>query len=221
MTAELLPLLEQIGDWWQIAVMEAGMALGERSWDPVLSDARLERATEAARRSENPTAIAFTAKARGRVAGDRGSLAEARPLLLEAIERYREIGAWREVIAARSDLAHAMRRAGSIDEAEAEYRATIEDWRRLGNRGAVANQLEAFAFVALAKRNGDRAARLFGAAEALREDAAAPMMGMERPEYDAEVDRLRDQLDERAIRSAWAEGRELDADRAVAFALSG
>ena len=141
-------------------------------------------------------------------------------MLLEAIERYREIGDWREVLSSRSDLAHAIRRHGSIDEAEAEYRQTIPDWRRLGNRGAIANQLESFAYIALARQNGVRAARLLGAAEALREAAASPILGIERPEYDEKVARLRAELDEAALRSAWAEGREMKADEAVAFALS-
>jgi tetratricopeptide (TPR) repeat protein len=218
--AELVTLLEQIGDWRQIAMMEAGMAIGQRMSNPAESDARLARATDAARRSKNPLAIAFTAKARGQVAGDNGRLADARRWLLEAIERYREIGAWREVISARSDLAHTIRRNGLIDEAEAEYRQTIQDWRRLGNEGAVANQLEAFAYVALARRNGERAARLLGAAEALREVSASHIPRMERPEYDAEVGRLREGPDDVALTSVWADGRAMNADEAIAFALA-
>jgi tetratricopeptide (TPR) repeat protein len=217
---ELIPLLEGIGDWWQLALMEGGLAIGLRTWDPVEADARLVRATEAARRSENPAAIAFTAKARGRVAADTGRLEEARGWLSEAIDRYREIGDRREVLACRSDLAHAMRRWGSIDEAEAAYRETIQEWRRSGNRGAIANQLEAFAFVALARQNGGRAGRLLGAAEALREAAASPLLGVERPEYDAEVGRLREMLDEESLRSVWAEGRLMKMEDAIAFALS-
>jgi tetratricopeptide (TPR) repeat protein len=217
---ELVPLLEQTGDWWQIAMMEAGVAIGERWWNPAQSDARLARATEAAQRSENPAAIAFVAKARGQVAGDNGRLADARLWLLEAIERYGEIGAWREVLSTRSDLAHAIRRNGLIDEAEAEYRQTIQDWRRLGNQGAIANQLEAFAYVAVARQNGPRAARLLGAAEALREDSQSPIPGMERPEYDAELGRLREVLDAEALKSTWTEGREMKADEAIAFALA-
>jgi hypothetical protein len=107
-----------------------------------------------------------------------------------------------------------------IDEAEAEYRQTIQDWRRLGNEGAVANQLEAFAYVALARRNGERAARLLGAAEALREVSGSPIPRMERPEYDAEVGRLREVLDDAALTSAWADGQAMNADEAVAFAVA-
>ncbi|MDQ6794307.1 MAG: hypothetical protein M3067_05740 [Chloroflexota bacterium] len=118
-------------------------------------------------------------------------------------------------------LTTARRRHGSIDEAEVEHDQTIHEWQHLGNRGAIASQLEAFAFVALARRNGVRAARLLGAAEALRELAESPILAFERPEYEVQVGHLREELDEGAFTWAWAEGREMNADDAVAFALSG
>jgi hypothetical protein len=63
-------------------------------------------------------------------------------------------------------------------------------------------------------------ARLFGAAEALREVADAQMTSTERAEYEAEMLRLRQTLDEGALGSAWVGGRRMIADAAVAFALS-
>jgi hypothetical protein len=39
-------------------------------------------------------------------------------------------------------------------------------------------------------------------------------------EYDAQIGRLRDQLDAVVLASAWAEGRQMTAEEAVAFALS-
>jgi hypothetical protein len=57
----------------------------------------------------------------------------------------------------RSELGHALRRDGRLDEAEAVYRQSIHGWQRTGNRGAVANQVESFALVALARGDGVRA----------------------------------------------------------------
>ena len=73
--------------------------------------------------------------------------------------------------------------------------------------------------MAVARPHGERAARLQGAAEALR-DFTARMPSIERPGYDAEVGRLRAVLDGSSLRSAWAEGRETTADEAIAFALA-
>jgi hypothetical protein len=51
------------------------------------------------------------------------------------------------------------------------YRETIGGWVHLGNRGAVANQLENVAYVAIERGRLERAARLLGAAEMIREVA--------------------------------------------------
>jgi hypothetical protein len=123
-------------------------------------------------------------------------------------------------MSSQSELGHALRRAGSIDDADAEYRQTIVGWQRTGNRGAVANQLESMAFTAIARGGGPRAAGLLGAAEALREASGDPMTVDERGEYDAEVDRLRQLLDPSALDRAWAAGRSMSAADAVALAVS-
>jgi hypothetical protein len=154
------------------------------------------------------------------VASLAGRLADAQRLFREAQAGFHAIDDHRFELSAQSELGHALRRDGRIDDAEAEYRQAIRGWRRSGNRGAVANQLESFAFVAITRGAGARAARLFGAAEALRELAEAAMTGLEGDAYRAEVARRRDELEEGALAAAWAEGRQMTADQAVAFALS-
>ena len=97
---------------------------------------------------------------------------------------------------------------------------THRAWPHAGNRGAIANQLECLAFVSMARTDLVRAARLFGAAEAIREVARAAMVLVEREEYDAAIGQLRHGLDTTAIDSAWADGRRLTTDEAVALALA-
>lgn len=46
------------------------------------------------------------------------------------------------------------------------------------------------------------------------------MTSLEGKEYDAAIRRLREALDEEAVSSAGAEGRQMTADEAVAFAVS-
>jgi hypothetical protein len=62
---------------------------------------------------------------------------------------------------------------------------------------------------------------MFGAVAVLREVADAQMTSMERADDDASIVRLRTALENLALSSAWAEGRQMTADAAVAFALSG
>ena len=96
---------------------------------------------------------------------------------------------------------------------------TLRGWQHLGQRGAIAHQLESLAFVALERRQSSRAARLLGAAEALREASGAVHMAMERSEYEQIVISLRAQLPAPELAAAWAAGRAMAMDEAVDYAL--
>ena len=218
---EVIRLAESRRDWWSVGMFEAGLAYSDMAdGDLAAADARLLRAIEAADRSRNPFAIAFAARSRGVWSGNTGRLAEAREWSGRAIAAYEEMGDRMFVLLSRSDLAHALRRGGQIDEAEVLYRETLHGWQHAGNRGAIAHQLECFAFVAMAKNELVRAARLFGAAEVIREVAEAAMVSDERAEYDAAIGQLRNSLDATALDAASADGRRLTTDEAVALALS-
>jgi len=171
--AEALAIVTDLGDWGRLSRLELSLAMIEAPLDPAAAERWLDRATESARRSGNPQEIAYLAQVRGRVASMTGRLTEAQRWFRESQARFQAIDDHRFELSARSELGHALRRDDRIDEAEAEYRQSIRGWQRSGNRGAVANQLEAFAFLALTRKQGVRAARLFGAAEALREVRAA------------------------------------------------
>ena len=64
-----------------------------------------------------------------------------------------------------------------------------------------------------------RAARLFGAAAALRERIGIPIPAVERADYDAAVAQARAQLDPAAFDAAWAEGLAMNWEQATAYAL--
>jgi predicted ATPase/class 3 adenylate cyclase len=218
---EALDAATRLDDPSRLSIAQQAIAMLEAPTDPVGADRWLEMATESARRSGSPWAIATTFQMRGRVAAYVDRPLDAQRFFREAQSRFEEAGDARFALSAPSEHAHALRRAGALVEADDEYRRTIRGWQRTGNRGAVANQLESLAFVAVATSAGDRAARLLGAAEALREQSGDAMTSPERVEYEAEVDRLRGLLGPEALGAAWAEGRRLSAEEAVALAVSG
>jgi tetratricopeptide (TPR) repeat protein len=156
---------------------------------------------------------------RGRIAGWVGRLDEARPLFARAEELYREIGDRRFELVARSDHAHALRRGGALDEAEASFRETIRAWQHLGSRGAIANQLESFGFLAIARDDPQRAARLLAAAESLRERVGAAMLGPERVEYNRSLEQLRNAIDPAVLAAEWTAGRLMSMEEAITFAV--
>ncbi len=217
---EALRLATGLDDPVRLSTIQIWLAMIEVREDPAASEAWLARAMEAAQRSGNPAAIAGTLQMRGRVAGRAGRHAEAQRWFREAMTQFETYGDARFALSSQSELGHELRRAGAVAAADAEYRQTIRGWQRTGNRGAVANQLESLAFTAVAKGDATRAARLLGAAEALREASGDPMTALERVEYEAEVDRLRGTVDAAPLDDAWAEGRGLTAADAVALAVS-
>jgi predicted ATPase/class 3 adenylate cyclase len=207
---EALELAEQRGDWYRASIIAGAYATTESAVNPAAAETWLDRANESAERSGNPFVLGNIIGVRGRVASLAGRLPEAERWLIEARGYYVAFGDSRFERVLTSELAHVLRREGRLDEAEAEYRTTIRGWQASGNDGAVANQLECFGYIAVARGDGERAARLLGCAEAIRE----------RGEYDAAIGRLRSQLDELALRSAWTDGRAMTVDAAVVLALS-
>jgi predicted ATPase/DNA-binding XRE family transcriptional regulator len=91
--------------------------------------------------------------------------------------------------------------------------------QEMGERSAIANTLEVFAGLAVRQGHLVRAARIFGAAEVFRETLNAPMLLFQRHFNERGVAALRAQLDESAFTSAWAEGRAMTLEQAVAYAL--
>jgi predicted ATPase/class 3 adenylate cyclase len=188
--------------------------------DPATGEALVALGREAARRVGNPYAIAATAVAEGRLHGNLGRTDAAVAAFEIAVTRFTELGDELFTLAARSDMAHALRRGGRLDEAEQTYRQTIRDWVHLGQRGAVANQLENFAYLAAERGSFERAARLLGAAEAIREAARTQMSWDEEPEYRRFVDLVRSRSTPNSFDHAWEAGRALGMSAAVAEAIS-
>jgi hypothetical protein len=221
-SAELLRLATVDDDPWMLSMVLIGETLSATVMgDTDRAKIMLAESTAAAHRSGNPFVIGFAALNRGRIAGFAGDLVSAREAFAEATEMYRAIGDRRFELVARSDLAHAVRRAGDLDEATAIYRETIREWQRQGNRGAIANQLECFAFVALARADPRRAARLFGAAAVIRADVGAPMMPYEAMEYGPAVAELRSSLPTAELERLWKAGAEDSLSEAIEFAVGG
>ena len=218
---EAADLAEQTGQWWMLALAAgfAGASLGP--FDPEGGASMLRRGVAAARRSGSPYAIGAVSMAQGRTLGRLGQTDESVAAFGVAIQRFMELGDDRFVLASRSDLAHALRKGGRLDEAIALYRETIAGWIHLGHKGAIANQLENIAYIDIVRAEPDRAVRLLGAADALREVSHARMAFDEEPEHAAALERLRTVMTEAALEEAWAAGRALSQSNAVALALAG
>lgn len=89
----------------------------------------------------------------------------------------------------------------------------------VGSRWDIADCLEIAAAAAMVRGDATEAARLFGAAEALRDALGTPLPPSERETYDRRAMEVRSQLDGTTFALEWAWGRELNVDDAVRYAL--
>lgn len=89
---------------------------------------------------------------------------------------------------------------------------------QIGDRAGVADSLEAMGSLA---GDGGRAARLFGAAQALRDDGEYVRPRWREAEHGAHLARTRESLEPEAFRAAWRQGSRLTIEEAVAYAAKG
>ena len=155
----------------------------------------------------------------GMAARFQGRFDEARERLTPMLAVFRDMGDQHRANMIHSECAHMQRLEGHHDKAESMYRETILEWQRLGHRAAVANQLECFAFIAKANEQPERAIKLLGAAEALRELIQIDMSPMEGVEYEREVNDLKANMDKKLFTALWAEGKSMTMGAAIAVAM--
>jgi predicted ATPase/DNA-binding CsgD family transcriptional regulator/DNA-binding XRE family transcriptional regulator len=162
---------------------------------------------------------------------DLGDHSRAAVILEEGLARAREVGSTQLVAACLRQMARVARAQGDQDRALALYAEGLKLHAETDGRLSTAACLEGFAGVSTLGRSGDppgrsptqhdlvRAARLFGAAEALRETSRATLSPVERAEYDRDVAAVRARLDPHLFEASWAEGRSTPLERVVEEAL--
>ncbi len=148
-----------------------------------------------------------------------GDLEGAEAIYREADQRFQELGTPTQTIITRSELAHTLRRQEKWEEALPLYRETILYYRDMGHEPAVANQLECFAYIAIAQEEPTKAARLLGAAQASRERTNNPInIPWEKADYDQAMMQLAEILGGAERDAAVGEGRSMTLDEAVVLA---
>ena len=150
---------------------------------------------------------------------EEGALAVARGFAHQGLAAYEEVGHRPGVGTALGSLGDVAAAEGDHLAARGFYQRSLAIWRELGLRHYAATNLELLATRVDPGQGGIRAARLLGAAEALREAIGAPLLYAWREEVHRGVAALRDALGEEALAAAWAEGRAMDWEEAADYAL--
>jgi hypothetical protein len=154
-------------------------------------------------------------------AGARGDPARAIQLLDEAEALARETGASFSLASALNVRAMFLQMGGDDARTVDLLRESLNLSRALRDRYALGYGLIRLAGALVALGQGKRAARLYRAAEALRELTGTPIQyAGHQTLYERQVAALREQLDAETIDAAWSEGREMTLEEAVAEALA-
>jgi tetratricopeptide (TPR) repeat protein len=135
-------------------------------------------------------------------------------LALSEVLSFRQATAW-----ALTGLGRAALHQGHTRRAAGLYRQSLLVYQELGERSGYVWCLEGLAGVAAAQHQPAWAGQLFGVAEALRKAIGMPLPRNECGDYERDRALARAQLDPDDFAAAWARGRAMPAEQALAEAL--
>ena len=214
-----LQLFRQLGHRWGICetlthLGKVMITLGDYQQATVL----LEESLELARQARDTNEIAFALQELGQVAMARADYAQAHTFFEQSQAFYQEIDQCEG--SSYGLLGDVALQQGDTIQADSWYKKNLAHYWGSGDQISIASSLGDLAHVAIVRRQPERAARLFGAAEALRESSGEALLPLSRLEYEHFLETFRPQLDNAACQARWAEGRAMTLKDAVAFALN-
>jgi DNA-binding CsgD family transcriptional regulator/tetratricopeptide (TPR) repeat protein len=217
---ESLALFRELGDKWRTAILLDNLGVdagyqGDHERAKALHRESLTLLRELGDRRDMANVLNNLA-VRVRLQGD---YAQAAALGQESLKLFQEVGSTRGMALALKHLGAVARDQGDDGRAIAlckESLAVLQEWE---DKPHIADCLELAAAVE-AQGEPDRAARLFGAAEVLRERTGSPLDPSERANYARHVATVRSSLREELFAAAWAEGRMMPLEQAIQYALA-
>jgi non-specific serine/threonine protein kinase len=178
------------------------------------------KALAVCRENTDPKPLMATLCSFGHLAGPGQEYAQERAYLLECLELSEATDDKRLFSYAMHNLGNIERYEGNLDRAEELYEKSIRLKQELGDSWATAYTLEGSAALAVAREQGERAARLFGAAAAIRKRLGAPLEPSKRAEYDDNLASARILLAPESFEAAWKEGQAFSLSEAVDYVCS-
>jgi tetratricopeptide (TPR) repeat protein len=151
-----------------------------------------------------------------------GDLDSAMLQLEESLALCRELGDRRSAAMALFVLGVTELRRGHLERGATLLEEGAQISRELADRLGTPYFAEGLAKLAALRGSPVRAARLWGAAEALREQMGMSLSKFDRAnsDYERDLALVRSALDEATFEAAWAEGRAMSFEQAVGYLLS-
>ncbi len=230
---ESLALFRKLGNKLGMAASLFSLALifFVSQGDPARARSLLEEVLTLSRELGDKETIASSLIFSGELALSEGDASVARSLAEEALALFRQLGIPWGLVEALRLLARVEARQSNHAVARALYEECLVVARESNYKRQVtssleilvglispqvASSLEGLAGLIAAQGEPAWAARLWGAAESLREAIGMPLPPVYRADYERSVTSARAQLGEKAFVVAWEEGRTMTAEQALA-----
>jgi tetratricopeptide (TPR) repeat protein len=155
-----------------------------------------------------------------------GNYSHAVALAEESLALFRELNDKAGIAWIRGTLGWIALEQGDVERAVQYFAQGLMAFQQFGDKQNIVRRIEALA-AASAKVQGQavmaarRAARLFGAASALRDAISMHLSPADRSLYEPYLVVAHADLDEAVFAAAWAEGQALTLEQAIAYALEG
>ena len=216
---ESLLLKRALGDQRGLGMTLSNMAAAARDQGQYArSAALLEESIALHREIDDKPGLAYALNNLGDVARDQGDPTRAALLYEESLALFREQGDQSSVALVLKNLGDVARMTEDIAGATALYRQSVTRYRAASNTLGIVECIESLAFIAHRQAQWERAARLLGAAAALRGTIGTPLPLVDRAAIEDATAPTRATLGEAAFAAAWAAGQALSLDQAIAEA---
>jgi tetratricopeptide (TPR) repeat protein len=149
------------------------------------------------------------------VALKQGDVATARTRVEQGLGLYKEMQHREGMAEALSLLGRVEASRGDHAFARTLYEESLAMAQEIGDRELLASSLEGLASSVAAQGEPAWAARLWGTAEALREAIGAPILPIERDDYNQAVRTVRESLGEKTFALAWTKGRTMTVEQVL------
>ncbi len=218
---QALALAQEIGDRAAEAFLLGSLAVHASELGHYeQANARFEQSLAVAREVGDPGPVVLALHNLAHQEWERGQAAQAVARLEEALEVAREHHMVWILPSILVGLGTITTDLGDLGRAIGFFRQSLELAQVRGNLGDVIDGIGGLARLAAVASQPEAAARLFGAADAIREGLAMPLSPDEQEDIEAITNGLRSALGDDAFSAAWADGRSLSQEAALEEALS-
>lgn len=205
------------GTGWSLHCL-AGTTFAQGEYDRAA--VLLEESLAQCREVGNVWTTAYVLDNLGRIAERRGNYERAKALFEEAFTLTQQVKDNYHIPTLLQELANVALRQGNTSAAIILYRQSLLRRRDVGDKPGFVDCVEGFAEVACAQGHHERAARLLGIAESLREALNYKRPPALQVDHDKCVASAQDALGESAFVAAQGAGRLMGPDQAIEYALS-